>query len=217
MSSEITLLIADDHPIFRQGLKEVIARDPQLKVVAEAADGAAALDQLAASGARIAILDVDMPQKDGFEVARAIAAQRLVVDVVFLTMHRDQRFLHTALELGVRGYVLKDAALSEIVRCIRAVAAGQDYISPELSGVLINRHRQAAAFAAANPGVDQLTPTERRVLALIAQFKMSKDIASELCISVRTVEHHRSNIVEKLRLTGVNALLKFALEHQAKL
>jgi two-component system, NarL family, response regulator DegU len=150
-------------------------------------------------------------------VVRAIKAQRLPVAIIFLTMHKDERFLKTALDLGVRGYVLKDAALAEIVSCIRAVAAGNDYVSPELSGFLISRHRRTEASAAANPQLDRLTPTERRVLGLIAQYKTSRDIAGELSISVRTVEHHRANIGEKLQLTGTNALLKFGLEHQSEL
>lgn len=217
MAAEINLLIADDHPIFRHGLKEIIEREPGLRVVAEAEDGELALERLVSSSAGQAILDIDMPKMDGFEVVRAIRARGLSVDVVFLTLHRDERFLTTALDLGVRGYVLKDGALTEIVRCIRAVASGHDYVSPELSGYLINRHRRAAALAIARPEIDRLTPTERRVLGFIAQYHTSKDIGAALHISVRTVEHHRANIGAKLELTGPNALLKFALEHRSEL
>jgi DNA-binding NarL/FixJ family response regulator len=217
MPTEITVLIADDHPIFRQGLKQVIAQDPLLRIVAEAEDGVVALDRLSASGARIAVLDIDMPNKDGFEVVRALRAERRPVEVVFLTMHRDARFFAAALDLGVRGYVLKDSALSEIVQCIHAVAAGQAYVSPELLAFLSGRHRRTSSLAICSPGIDRLTPSERRVLGLIAQCKMSRDIGTELNISVRTVEHHRANIAEKLQLAGPNALLKFALEHRNEL
>jgi DNA-binding NarL/FixJ family response regulator len=217
MPSEIKVFIADDHPIFRQGLKVIIEKDKQLKVVGEADNGEAALQDLKRSGAQIAILDVDMPNKDGFEVVREMHRQRIRVEVVFLTMHKDERFLSAALDLGVKGYVLKDSAVTEIVNCIRSVAAGRDYVSPQLSSLLINRHRQSAQLAGAKPQLEQLSPTERRVLQLIGQYKTSKEIASELLISVRTVEHHRANIAEKLELKGSHVLLKFAVEHLSEI
>lgn len=217
MPAEITVFIADDHPIFRQGLKMIIEKDKQLKVVGEADDGAAALEDLRPSRAQIAILDVDMPNKDGFEVVREMQRQRIRVEVVFLTMHKDERFLNAALDLGVKGYVLKDSAVTEIVDCIRSVAAGRDYISPQLSSFLIDRHRQGTQLADARPQLEQLSPTERRVLQLIGQYKTSKEIAGELLISVRTVEHHRANIAEKLELKGSHVLLKFAVEHLSEI
>jgi DNA-binding NarL/FixJ family response regulator len=217
MATEIKLLIADDHPIFRHGLKQIIEKDPGLKVVAEAEDGEIALELLPKCGAGIAVLDVDMPSKDGFEVVRAIGQQRSRIPVIFLTMHKDERFLNTALDLGVRGYVLKDGALNEIVQCIRSVAAGQYYVSPQLSQFLIDRSRRAAALAAAKPQIDSLSPTERKILKLIADYGSSKEIAGELCISVRTVEHHRANIGEKLGIKGTHAVLKFAIEHKSEL
>jgi len=217
MATEIKLLIADDHPIFRHGLKQIIETDPGLKVVAEAEDGEVALALLPKCGAGIAVLDVDMPNKDGFDVVRAIAQHRWPIQPIFLTMHRDERFLNTALDLGVRGYVLKDSALNEIVQCIRSVAAAQYYVSPQLSQFLVNRSRRAAALAAVKPQVDSLSPTERKVLKLIADYRSNKEIAGELCISVRTVEHHRANIAEKLGLKGTHAVLKFAIEHKSEL
>ena len=217
MPAEIKVFIADDHPIFRQGLKLIIEKDSQLKVVGEADDGEAALEDLKRSGAQIAILDVDMPNKDGFEVVREMRRQRMRAEVVFLTMHKDERFLNAALDLGVKGYVLKDSAVTEIVNCIRSVAAGRDYVSPQLSSFLINRHRHQAELAGAKPQLEQLSPTERRVLKLIGQYKTSKEIAGELLISVRTVEHHRANISEKLELKGSHVLLKFAVEHQSEI
>jgi DNA-binding NarL/FixJ family response regulator len=217
MTTPICIFIADDHPIFRQGLKMILEKDPQLKVVGEADDGDAALSRLAQCGAQIAILDVDMPNKDGFEVVRELRRQRVRVEVVFLTMHRDERFLNTALDLGVRGYVLKDSAATEIVNCVRSVAAGRDYVSPQLTSFLLNRHHRGMQLASAKPQLDLLSPTERRVLRLIGQYKTSKEIASELLIGVRTVEHHRANIAEKLELKGSHVLLKFAVEHQSEI
>jgi DNA-binding NarL/FixJ family response regulator len=217
MRKEIKLMIADDHPIFRQGLRQVIDADPGLTIVAEAEDGETTLERLPTSGAEILVLDVDMPNKDGFEVARAIRTERLPVAVIFLTMHKDERFFNAALDLGVKGYVLKDSAVTEIIGSIRAVAAGQEYVSPALTSYLLNRGRRSAALLNEQPGLGQLTPTERRILKLIAEYKTSKAIADELFVSTRTVEHHRQNISEKLELKGTHALLKFAVAHQSEL
>jgi DNA-binding NarL/FixJ family response regulator len=217
MKPEISIIIADDHPIFRQGLRHIIETDAALQIVAEASDGEAALAQIEQTRARIAILDVNMPRKDGFEVLRAVQERRLPTAIIFLTMHNDEKYFNTALDAGVKGYVLKDGASTEIINCIRAVAAGQNYISPPLSTYLINRSRRADALAQSIPALESLTPTERRVLKLLAQYKTSQEIADELCISVRTVHHHRANIAEKLELRGSHALMKFAIEHQSEL
>lgn len=217
MNDLIRILIADDHPVFRQGLRQIIETDPQLKVSAEAADGEQALARLQDTPVDVAMLDLTMPLKDGFAVARAARELRLAVPLVFLTMHKDEHYLHAALDLGVRGYVLKDSAITEIVSCLKAVVAGQDYVSPALSSYLIRRSNRAASLAAAKPALEQLTPAERRVLKLIAEGQTSRTIAAELGIGIRTVEHHRNNITTKLELHGSHALIKFALQHQAEL
>jgi DNA-binding NarL/FixJ family response regulator len=137
--------------------------------------------------------------------------------LVFLTMHNDEYSVNAALDLGIRGYVLKDNAITEIVECIRVVAAGRDYISPALSSFLINRRGRATSLVAQKPALDQLTPAERRVLKLIAAGLTSREIAHQLAIGVRTVEHHRNNVAVKLELRGSHALTKFALKHQSDL
>jgi len=217
MSKEIRIVIADDHPIFRRGLRMVIEADPRLKVVAEAEDGESALARIEELQPDVVVLDIDMPPPDGLEVARRLREQRSAVAAIFLTMHKDEALLDAALEAGVKGFVVKDGAASEIVGCIKAVTAGQSFFSPTLSGHLISRGNQADSLASRSPSINDLTASERRVLLLVAESKSNKEIAGELFLSVRTVEHHRSNICAKLGLTGKQALLTFALAHKSEL
>jgi len=216
MADAINVLIADDHAIFRLGLKQILDSASPIAVVAEADDGEAAWQKLRATTAQVAILDVDMPGRDGFELARGVRDARLAVAIVFLTMHKDEHFLHQALDLGVRGYVVKDSALTEIVPCVRAVAAGREYVSPQLTGFLIHRSRRATPEADGAARLRDLTAIERRVLKQVAAYKSNRQIADHLCLSVRTIEHHRARISQKLELEGHHALLKFALEHQTE-
>src|SRR5581483_10342799 len=134
-----------------------------------------------------------------------------------LTMHKDELHLEEALNLGVKGYMVKDGAAAEVVSCIRAVLAGETHISPEVSAHLLHRARRASGFAREQPAIQTLTSTERRILALLADCKTSKEIASELVVSTRTIENHRANICDKLNLRGTHALVKFAMQHKAEL
>lgn len=217
MFREIRVLIADDHPIFRHGLRQLVEKDPQIRVVAEADNGETALQLIAAHRPDAAVLDVNMPVKDGFTVLRGLQSQRLPTPVIFLTMHKDEMHFSEALNLGVKGYVLKESAASDITSCIKAVAAGQNYVSPELSTYLLNRGRRASTLLKDQPNLNELTATERRVLALLAEYKTNRDIAGELFVSVRTVENHRANICSKLNLHGTHALMKFSLKHKSEL
>jgi len=217
MKPEIRIVIADDHPIFRRGLRSVIETDQKLKIVAEAEDGEAALEQIQTLQPEIAILDMEMPNRDGFEVMQEIQEKKLPVAIIFLTMHRDERLFNTALDRGAKGYVLKDSAVNDIIAGINAVAAGEHFISPQLSTYLLNRRSKRASLKEQKPGLDKLTPTERQVLRLIAANKTSREIADCLGISARTVEKHRANTSEKLELHGSHALLNFALDHKSEL
>jgi DNA-binding NarL/FixJ family response regulator len=217
MGNDIRILIADDHPIFRQGLRLVIESQPGLTVVAEASNGDRALERLREGDITVAVLDVTMPIKDGVAVAREARELRLSAALVFLTMHKDEQYLNAALDLDVRGYVLKDNAATEIVDCIRSVAGGGEYISPVLSSLLIRRRTRATSLVEEKPAIDQLTPAERRILRLVADGLTSREIAGQLAIGVRTVEHHRNNVAVKLALRGSHALTKFALKHKSDL
>ena len=213
MANEITVLIADDHPIFRPACVRSSKRS-RICVVAQVEDGETAWRDHQCDVPRVAVLDVDMPRKDGLAVARAVKDAGLPVAVVLLTMHRNERLFNSALDLGVDGYVLKDSAVAEIVSAIKATAAGQRYITPLLTEFLLNRHREPDPGTGL-PGL--LTEAERRVLALVADYKTSRDIANELFISVRTVDRHRANIVTKLDLRGAHALLQFAIAHKDRI
>jgi DNA-binding NarL/FixJ family response regulator len=214
MSEEITVLIADDHPIFRKGLSQVVAAEPGLRVLAETDNGVAALRRIRELRPRVAIVDLEMPQLDGLGVARAVRDQNLPVQIVFLTMHNDEDAVNSALEAGISGYILKDSAVDDVVAAIRSVVAGRPYLSPGISLHLVGRWRKTETLARSQPGVADLTPTERRVMGLIAEYKTSKEIADVLCVSPRTVENHRANICSKLELRGSHALIRFAVEHR---
>ena len=212
-TDKIKIFIADDHPIFRGGLRQLIETASQMVVVGEAKDGAEAIERLLASPADVALLDIDMPKADGFQVLTALREKGVTLQFVFLTMHKDEQFLNAALDLGVKGFLVKDSAAEEVIDCINAVVNGQEFISPQLTSRLLKRLRHAQENPAQPSLLDQLTPTERKVLKLIAQFKTNKEIAAELFMGVRTVEQHRLNISEKFNLKGRHALVKFVTEN----
>jgi DNA-binding NarL/FixJ family response regulator len=215
MQTDINIILADDHPFIRQGLRATIEREPNLKVLAEAGDGRTALALIQSLRPQVAILDIDMPEMDGFSVARQVRQQKLPVEIIFLSIHREEEFLNRALELDAKGYVTKDSAVTDIITGIRAVAGGQHYVSPALASILVAQRRQTAAPR--REGLANLSPTERQVLKLIAEYKTSKEIAETLGISPLTVKTHRQNISLKLDVQGNHGLMKFALEHQAEL
>ncbi len=214
MNSEIKILIADDHPVFRRGLRMIIEADSALQIVAEAEDGAEAVSRLREFEPDVAILDVDMPKMGGFEVVREMQKSNLASEVIFLTMYKDEGLFNQAIDLGVKGYILKDSAISDIVAAIKSAARSENFISPPLATFLVNRGNRMAKFTNNKPSIQDLTPAELNVLKLIAEHKTSREIADLLFISPRTVERHRFNICTKLEIHGSNALIKFALENK---
>jgi len=217
MNSTIRILLADDHPLLRRGLRQTIESEAGFEVVAEAGNGIEALRLIEQHKPQIAILDVSMPEMGGFDVASEIQKRKMDLSIIFLTMHKDKTMFNKAMELGARGYVLKDTALDEIVGAIKSVAKGHRYISAPLSSYLLQRMDRAELLAKQTPGLNHLTPTEKRVLKLVAGYKTSKEIAEELHIHYRTVDNHRTNISNKLGLQGSHSLLKFAIEHQSEI
>ena len=217
MRTEIRIVIADDHPLVRDGLRRAIEAHANFTVVAETGDGLTALDRIQSLNPDVAVLDIDMPVMSGFDVARALREQGLATAVIFLTIHREEDFFNEALDVGAQGYVLKDSAVSDIVTGIKAVAAGEHFTSPAMTTYLVKRTRRASEFRRSKPTINDLTPTERRVLQLIADYKTSKEIADELGVSHRTIETHRTNISTKLEIRGSHSLMKFALSHKSEL
>jgi DNA-binding NarL/FixJ family response regulator len=215
MPTDIRVVIADDHPLFRHGLQQVVERQPGMRVVDE---GAAALDAIRRLVPDVAVLDVRMPGLGGFEVATQLADEGLPTRLMFLTMHAEPVLFERAMAIGVKGYVLKDAALSEIVQAVRTVAIGGTYLSPALSQYLVERsfpsHR--AAPVGASP-LATLSDRERHILRLIAESSTSKEIAESLGLHYRTVENLRAVISQKLGLQGSHALVRFAFQHKAEL
>ncbi|MBV9269386.1 MAG: response regulator transcription factor, partial [Acidobacteriaceae bacterium] len=166
MSQEIRILIADDHPIVRKGLREVIEHEPGLVVIAEAGDGEAGLALIQKLHPDVAVLDLDMPKLDGFTIARETRKSNLSVNIIFLTFHTEIDLLHEAMEVGGKGYILKEGALIEIVAGVQAVAAGQCYVSPSLTPALLERRRRVQGFERSIPGLQTLSTSEQRILRM---------------------------------------------------
>jgi len=213
----IRVFLVEDQTLVREGIRSLLALDPEIAVTGEAADGAAAVDAIPSSGADVVLLDMRLPRMSGLEVLRALAAAGALPPTIILTTFDDDELLLEGLRAGAKGYLLKDSALEEIANALNSVVRGQPFISPELSGYLLRRMDRIGLLAKQTPGLNDLTTTEKRVLKLIASYKTSKEIAEELHIHYRTVDNHRTNIAAKLGLQGSHSLLKFAVEHQDEL
>jgi len=217
LQSRLSIVLADDHPVFRHGLRQIVEAESDFTVVGEARDGEGALALIKTLRPEIAILDISMPKLDGLTVACQLREERSPVKIILVTMYREEKLFKKALEAGVKGYVLKDCATTDIISCLNAVSAGENYTSPELTTYLIKRVREVDSAGLPHSGLDTLSDTERRVLSSIGDCKTNKEIAQELFISVRTVETHRNNICKKLDVHGSHALMKFAFDHKDQL
>ncbi|MEW5799901.1 MAG: response regulator transcription factor [Bacteroidota bacterium] len=216
-TKKITVIIADDHPLFRKGLEDVVREDSRIEIVDTTGNGDRALELIEQKKPDIAILDIDMPGISGLEISALVVKKKLPTNVIILTMHDDQEHFDRAMHAGVAGYIVKDSAAGDILSAIDVIQTGKTYISPILSYHLLKKDSNAQLGIDTKLGIDILTPTERKIVSLIAQSKSSKEIAAELFISPKTVAAHRANICVKLRLKGTNALLKFALENKTLL
>jgi DNA-binding NarL/FixJ family response regulator len=204
-----TVFLADDHPIVLDGLRDVLRRDGRFEIVGEAGNGEDALRFVRSSPPDALVLDIEMPVKSGLDVAEAIHAEQIPVAVLILTMYNQESIFNRAMDLGVTGYMLKDSAGTEIVRAVTAVLDGDYYISQSLLKYALRV--QPSSRDADN---SELTPVESRVLSMIAMSRTTSQIAEELNLSPRTIEHHRQHICRKLHLSGNYALLRYALENK---
>ncbi len=209
MNSKIKTLIADDHPLFLKGLKYTLRIDESIEIVGEARDGEAAIELIERTNPDIAVIDYDMPKCNGLCVAEYVKNKNLNVKIIVLTMHGEYNVFSKAIKLNVKGYILKDRVENEILEAVHEVYNEGIYITPVLSGYLIQNCEISE--------LDNLTPTEMKVLKLVAENKTTKEIGAEMFISPRTVDRHRSNICGKLNISGNNALIKYVLERRKEI
>jgi DNA-binding NarL/FixJ family response regulator len=203
------ILIADDHSVVRAGLRRVLDAKADMEVVAEAEDGAEAVDKALKEDVHLAILDVSMPRKTGIQAAAEIHKRRPGLRVLMLSMHDSEQFLFEALKAGASGYVLKSGADTDIVDAVRAAMRGDSFLYPSAITTLVRDYVERGGRG--EEQFDVLTPRELEVLKLIAEAYTSKEIASTLFISVKTVERHRQNILDKLGMRDRVELTRYAI------
>jgi DNA-binding NarL/FixJ family response regulator len=208
----IRVLIADDHALVREGIRRVLDEDPGFDVVAEAADGRQAIEQIARTNPDVAILDISMPELSGLEAARWLRDEAPGLKVLILSMHEESEYVMRAVHAGAAGYLLKDdAGPAHLRQAVRAVHDGESYFSPAVATKLTDALRSGSS-GPADP-LERLTGREREVLRLVAGGSSNKQIAAELGISRRTVESHRESMMRKIEIRTVAGLTRFALEN----
>jgi DNA-binding NarL/FixJ family response regulator len=203
------ILIADDHALVRQGVKRVVDHEPDLEVVAEAADGAVAVEQALDPTIDLAILDINMPRKTGLQAARELSRRRPELRTLILSMYENEQFLYEALKAGASGYVLKSGADNDIIEACRAAMRGHSFLYPSAVHTLVRDFIERADQRGND--FDLLTPRELEVLKLIAEGHTSKEIAAMLVISIKTVDRHRTNMLEKLGMRDRVELTRYAI------
>jgi DNA-binding NarL/FixJ family response regulator len=202
----LRLVLADDHPIFRAGVRSLLNTQPDIEIVAEAEDGADAVEAARQHKPDVVLIDVSMPGMNGLEATRRITAEARRIKLLCLSIHTDSRFVKAAFRSGARGYLLKECALDDLVAAIHAVTAGQIYVSRGLADAVME------GFGAAESSVlDSLTPREREVLQLLAEGHPAAAIASRLKVSIKTVGTHREHLMQKLGTHSLAGLTKFAI------
>jgi len=208
----IRILIADDHAVFRSGLRALLEKESDMTVVAEAGDGFATMEAARRDDVDLLILDITMPGLSGPQVAEAVLRDRPRLPIVVLTMHEDEYYLQEMFKIGVRAFVLKKSTGTDLIQAIRAARRGESYSDPALAGRLITTF-VGRSSAEPQGRVDVLTKREKEVLHLLALGHTNAEIAAKLSISQRTVESHRTHILSKLDLKSRAELVRFAIDN----
>ena len=204
----IRIILADDHALVRQGFRMILAAQPDMEIVGEAGNGREAVELAEKLKPDLVVMDVTMPELNGIEATRRLAASTPRTRVLALSMHKDSVYVREILRAGARGYLLKDSVDADLLAAVRAVANGDGYLSPGVSDAVLTDYRRHVT----DP-IDLLTTREREVLQMIAEGKTNKEIATSLSLSVYTVEAHRGRVMEKLNLHSTGELVRFALRN----
>jgi DNA-binding NarL/FixJ family response regulator len=210
--STIRLLLADDHLLFRAGLRSMLQNQSELEIVGEAHDGHSAIKLTEEFTPDVLLLDISMPGLNGLETLRKLHELGTTTRTVILSMHSDRHYVTESIKAGARGYLLKDSTLDELVNGIKAVMRGEVYLSSRITGVLVSDYMTLSTVV--NSSADILTSREREVLQLIAEGNSTKDVASRLNVSVKTIETHRKRIMDKLNLHSVAELTRYAIREK---
>ncbi len=211
-SDSISVLLADDHTIFRQGLKRLLDENPRFAVTGEAADGRETLEMVKAQKPRVVLMDITMPGLSGLEAARRISKMSIGTNVLVLSVHADEEFIARAFESGAVGYILKDIRAPDLFEAIESASQGRRYLSPAISDTIVSEYlRLRRERSEAESPFQILTAREREILRLLTEGKSSKEIARELNVSPKTVETHRANIMRKLDIHNIADLVRYAI------
>jgi DNA-binding NarL/FixJ family response regulator len=212
MSQKARIVIAEDHTILREGLRSLLSSNANFEIVAEAGDGREAIRCAEKFKPDLILTDLSMPRMNGMEAIKEIKRESPASKVLVLTVHRAEEYILAAFRAGADGYILKDSTHSELIMAVKKVLGGKPYISPEITDKVIEGYLEGKKTLKSRTSWETLTQREREILKLIAEGYRNKQIADDLCISVKTVEKHRANLMEKLDLHSIQALTAFAIE-----
>ena len=212
MRNNVRIVLADDHTILREGLRSLLSVDPDFEIIGEAGDGREAVRCVEKLGPDLLLMDLSMPRMSGMDAISEIKKRYPKTKIIALTVHKTEEYLLSTLQAGVDGYVLKDATHDELVMAIHHVMAGERYLSPGISEKVITGYLEGKEDSLSVSSWQRLSQREREVLKLIAEGYKNKEIAEDLCISLKTVEKHRANLMKKLDLHNAAALTVYAME-----